>query len=183
MDRTQSTDSTGGTDVQHRACSIERALQIIGDRWSVLVLRDAFRGIRRFDDFRRDLDIARPVLADRLRRLVEAGVLERRQYCEHPPRFEYCLTPMGVDLSPALVALMRWGDHWLSGGDGPPTLLVHGPCGHELDQTFVCWSCEQTFSPTAIRSRPGPGALDPHEGGRRARSARPARRATARPAG
>ena len=93
-----------------RPCSIERALQIIGDRWSVLVLRDAFRGIRRFDDFRRDLDIARPVLADRLRRLVDAGVLERRQYCEHPPRFEYCLTPMGVDLSPALVALMRWGD-------------------------------------------------------------------------
>ncbi len=89
---------------EHKACSIERALEIIGDRWTVLVLRDAFRGLHRFDDFRRDLDIARPVLADRLRRLVEAGVLERRQYCERPPRFEYHLTPMGVDLSPALVA-------------------------------------------------------------------------------
>jgi DNA-binding HxlR family transcriptional regulator len=157
----------------HRACSIARALEIIGDRWTVLVLRDAFRGLHRFDDFRRDLDIARPVLADRLRRLVDAGVLERRQYCERPPRFEYHLTPMGVDLSPALVALMRWGDHWLSGSAGPPTVLVHGPCGHELDQTYVCWSCGQTFPPTAIRSRPGPGAEAPTEEGQRAR-ARPA---------
>ena len=160
---------------EHKACSIERALEIIGDRWTVLVLRDAFRGLHRFDDFRRDLDIARPVLADRLRRLVEAGVLERRQYCERPPRFEYHLTPMGVDLSPALVALMRWGDHWLSGGDGPPTVLVHGPCGHELDQTYVCWACEQTFAPTAIRSRPGPGSEANTGGRRRARSARAAR--------
>jgi hypothetical protein len=82
---------------------------------------------------------------------------------------------MGVDLSPALVALMRWGDHWLSGGDGPPTVLVHGPCGHELDQTYVCWACEQTFAPTAIRSRPGPGSEATTGGRPRARSARAAR--------
>lgn len=138
-------------------CSIARTLEVIGDRWTLLVLRDAFRGIRRFDDFRRDLGIARPVLADRLRRLVDHGVLEKRPYSEHPPRYEYRLTPMGVDLSPALVALMRWGDRWLSGDDGPPTVLVHASCGHELDQPFVCWTCDQTFSPTAIRSRPGPG--------------------------
>jgi DNA-binding HxlR family transcriptional regulator len=140
----------------HRPCSIERSLEIIGDRWTILVLRDAFRGIRRFDDFRRDLDIARPVLADRLRRLVEHGVLEKRQYQDHPPRFEYRLTPMGIDLSPILVALMRWGDHYLA-TDGAPTVLTH-TCGHALDQEFVCWACNQTFSPTAIRSIPGPGA-------------------------
>ena len=96
----------GDAAEEHRPAP-SSALEIIGDRWTVLVLRGAFRP-HRFDDFRRDLDIARPVLADRLRRLVEAGVLERRQYCERPPRFEYHLTPMGVDLSPALVALMRW---------------------------------------------------------------------------
>lgn len=142
-------------------CSIARTLEVIGDRWTLLVLRDAFRGIRRFDDFRRDLGIARPVLADRLRRLVDHGVLEKQLYQEHPPRYEYRLTPMGVDLSPALVALMRWGDRWLAGDQGPPTLLVHATCGHELDQSFVCWSCDQTFSPTAIRSRPGPGRHAP----------------------
>jgi len=146
---------------QQRPCSIERSLEIIGDRWSILVLRDAFRGVRRFDDFRRGLDIARPVLADRLRKLVDAGVLERRRYSDHPPRFEYWLTAMGVELSPILVALMRWGDTYLAGDSGPPTVLVHGTCGHELDQSFVCWSCNQTFSPAAIRSRPGPGATAP----------------------
>src|SRR5690242_13863308 len=98
-------------------CSIARALGVIGDRWTILILRDAFRGIRRFDDFRRDLEIARPVLADRLKKLVDAGVMVRRQYEERPPRYEYRLTPMGIELSPALVALMRWGDRWLNDGN------------------------------------------------------------------
>lgn len=117
-------------------------------------MRDAFRGIRRFDEFRRDLEIARPVLTDRLNRLVEAGVLVKRQYCERPPRFEYRLTEKGAALSPALVALMRWGDDWLA-DDGPPTVLVHDACGQPLDQTFVCWHCDETFSPAEIDSRPG----------------------------
>jgi len=157
-------------------CSIARALEVIGDAWSILVLRDAFRAIRRFDDLQRDLAIAKPVLADRLKRLVDAGVLERRQYREHPPRFEYRLTQMGRDLSPALVALMRWGDTYLAGGGGAPVVLVHDQCGHELDQSFVCWSCDQTFTPTDIASRPGPGsgapATPPHPGGSRVRSRR-----------
>src|SRR3954471_19595602 len=109
-------------------CSIARALEVIGDRWTILIMRDAFRGIRRFDDFRRDLGIARPVLTDRLKKLVDAGVMVRRQYEVHPPRFEYRLTPMGIELSPALVALMRWGDRWMNDGH-TPTVLVHEPCG------------------------------------------------------
>ena len=137
-----------------RPCSIQRSLDILGDRWTILIMRDAFRGVRRFDDFRRDLDIARPVLTDRLKRLVDAGVLERRLYCERPPRFEYRLTPMGAALSPALVALMRWGDQWLS-EDGPPTVLVHETCGQPLDQAFVCWHCDVTFTQSGIASRPG----------------------------
>lgn len=143
-------------DGPHPACSIERALGAIGDRWTILILRDAFRGIRRFDDFRRDLDIARPVLSDRLRRLVDAGVMSKVAYQDRPVRYEYRLTRMGIELSPALVALMRWGDRWMSDG-APPTVLVHEPCGHALEQGFWCPSCRQTFSPTDIASRPGPG--------------------------
>lgn len=172
-----------GEEDDRPPCSIERSLAIIGDRWTILVLRDAFRGIRRFDDFRRDLDIARPVLADRLKHLVDHGVLERRQYQEHPPRFEYRLSPMGVELSPILVALMRWGDRHLAGDAGPPTVLVHGACGHELDQEFVCWACNQTFSPTAIRSEPGPGRSVPAASDEGIPRARPPRRAARRPAG
>ena len=142
-----------------QTCSIARALAVIGDRWTILVLRDCFKGIRRFDEIRRDLDIARPVLADRLRRLVEHGVLEKRLYQQRPNRYEYRLTEMGRELSPILVALMRWGDHYLAGEAGPPTLLVHKPCGHELRQGFYCASCRQTFSPADISSRPGPAAL------------------------
>jgi DNA-binding HxlR family transcriptional regulator len=145
-------------DERHeQACSIARALEVMGDRWTILVLRDAFRGIRRFEDFRRDLDIARPVLADRLKRLVGHGVLEKRLYQERPRRYEYRLTPMGRELSPILVALMRWGDHHLAGEAGPPTVLTH-ECGHELSQGFYCPACRQVFAPSEIRSRPGPGA-------------------------
>jgi DNA-binding HxlR family transcriptional regulator len=135
-------------------CSIAGTLEIIGDRWSILILRDAFRGVRRFEEIQQDLGIARNVLTDRLAKLVANGVLEKRQYQDRPPRFEYRLTAKGIDLSPALVALMRWGDKHLAGDHGP-TVLVHETCGHPLDQTFICWECDTTVAPTAIRSRPG----------------------------
>ena len=136
------------------SCSIQASLDVLGDRWTILILRDAFRGVRRFDDFRKNLDIARPVLTERLKRLVDRGVLTRQLYCERPPRYEYRLTEKGIALSPALVALMRWGDEWLSDGDAP-TVLVHDACGHPLDQQFVCWECNETFTPYDIASRPG----------------------------
>lgn len=136
------------------ACSIASALDIVGDRWTILILRDAFRGLRRFDELRRDLDIPRAVLADRLRRLVAAGVLTKRAYQDRPVRFEYRLTRMGLELSPILVALMQWGDRWLS-EDGAPTLLVHEACGTEVDLGFHCFTCERDFTPTEIASRPG----------------------------
>ena len=149
---------TGSPDAaDHAGCSIAAALEIVGDRWTILILRDAFRGIRRFDELRRDLDIPRAVLSERLRRLVEHGVLVKRSYQERPVRYEYRLTPMGLQLSPILVALMQWGDRWLPGEDGPPTLLVHERCGTEIDLGFYCWTCEQSFTPTDIVSRPGPG--------------------------
>jgi DNA-binding HxlR family transcriptional regulator len=136
------------------ACSIASSLDIVGDRWTILILRDAFRGLRRFDEFRRDLDIPRAVLADRLRRLVERGVMVKRAYQDRPVRYEYRLTRMGIELSPILVALMQWGDRWLS-EDGAPTLLVHEECGTEVDLGFHCFTCARDFGPTEIVSRPG----------------------------
>lgn len=133
-------------------CSIAASLGIVGDRWTILILRDAFRGLRRFDEFRRDLDIPRAVLADRLRRLVDNGVMVRRAYQERPLRHEYRLTRMGLELSPILVALMQWGDRWLA-DDGPPTTLVHRTCGTEVDLGFHCFTCDRAFSPTEIDSR------------------------------
>jgi DNA-binding HxlR family transcriptional regulator len=132
-------------------CSIERTLEVIGDRWTMLILRDSFRGVRRFEAFQRDLGIARNLLTDRLGKLVDHGVLQKQQYQDHPPRYEYRLTPRGVDLSPALVALMRWGDKWLADGE-PPVSLLHERCGEPLDQAFVCWHCDETVSPLQIRS-------------------------------
>src|SRR3954466_9038798 len=150
-------------------CSIAGTLEIIGDRWTILILRDAFRGVRRFDEIQQDLGIARNVLTDRLTKLVDHGLLEKRKYQDRPARYEYRLTAKGVDLSPALVALMRWGDKHLA-GDHVPTVLVHDSCGKPLDQTFICWDCDTTVEPTAIRSRPGARAASSERGSRRQRA-------------
>lgn len=136
---------------QHEA-GIEAVASIVGDRWSMLVLRNVFRGIRRFDALCDDLGVSRPILANRLKRLVEAGVLERVPYQDHPPRFDYRLTRAGIELSPAIVALLRWGDTWF--GDGTPTaVLVHADCGQEFEQGFWCATCKVTLGPSAIRAQ------------------------------
>jgi DNA-binding HxlR family transcriptional regulator len=136
------------------ACSIASTLQVIGDRWTFLILRDAFRGVRRFDDFASDLGIARNLLTDRLGKLVEHGILAKVPYQQRPVRHEYRLTEKGRDLSPALVAFMHWGDKHLA-HDEPPVVLVHDACGEPLDQVFVCRRCDETLTPRQIRSRPG----------------------------
>ena len=135
------------------ACSIAASLEVIGDRWTMLILREAFRGTRRFDHFQRDLGLARNLLADRLNRLVEHGVFHKVPYQERPVRFEYRLTPKGVDLSPSLVALMRWGDRWVVGEAGPPVVLVHDACASPVDQEFICWECDCVVTPGQLRSR------------------------------
>ena len=134
-----------------QACSIARTLEIIGERWTLLILRDAFLGVRRFDDFQRSLGIARNVLNVRLQRLVEAGLLERRRYQERPQRFEYRLTAMGLDLWPALVALMRFGDRHLACGDEPPMRVEHRDCGGEVSQRVSCASCGAELGARDVR--------------------------------
>lgn len=137
-------------------CSIQRTLDIVGDRWTLLIIRDLFRGVRRFSRIHQDLGIAKNLLTDRLTILVEAGVVERVAYQDRPMRFEYRLTAKGRALSPALVALMRWGDEWC--GDGlAPTELVHDVCDTRLELQSWCITCNEPVSPTHIASRPGPG--------------------------
>jgi DNA-binding HxlR family transcriptional regulator len=138
----------GGQLDSHAA--IEHTLNVIGDRWSILIVRAALRGLHRFDEFVEDLGIARPVLTERLRRLVEHGVMVKVPYQDHPRRHEYRLTEAGIALSPVLVALVRWSDRFVPGVE-PSTALVHAPCGTELEQAFWCRSCRTTFGPTAVK--------------------------------
>lgn len=142
------------------ACSIAATLGVIGDRWTILILRDVFRGVRRFGQLQADLGIARNILSDRLQRLVDHGVLEQVPYQQRPLRHEYRLTAKGADLSPSLVALMHWGDRWYA-QDRPPTVLVHDDCGTPLEQVTRCPACDVDVTPTHIASRPGPGVEHP----------------------
>ena len=133
-------------------CSIQATLDIVGDRWTLLILRDLFRGVRRFSAMQHDLGIARNMLADRLGRLVDAGVVAKVPYQHRPVRFDYVLTHKGLDLSNSLLALMAWGDRWCQDGDAP-TVLVHADCGTPLEIATRCPACDEPVSPTRIRSR------------------------------
>lgn len=142
-------------DVGQLTCSVARTLAVVGDRWTMLILRDAFLGVRRFDGFRAS-GIPRHRLADRLARLVREGVLDRVRYQERPSRFEYRLTEKGRDLYPVLVALVRWGDRWLAGEAGPPIELVHRGCGHPVTPVLTCPDCHAPVGPRDMLARPGP---------------------------
>jgi DNA-binding HxlR family transcriptional regulator len=142
--------------VEPRPCSVARTLDIVGEKWALLAVREVFLGNRRFDEMVKRTGAPRDTLAARLRTLVGAGVLERRQYSEHPARFEYHLTSAGRDLYPVIVTLMRWGDRYLAGDDGPPLVLEHH-CGHRLVATVVCEACGEPLK--ARDTAPLPAAL------------------------
>jgi DNA-binding HxlR family transcriptional regulator len=135
-------------------CSIARTLDVVGDWWTLLVLRDVFLGKRRFDDLKTSLAIATNVLTARLKRLTDAGILERRAYQEHPARFEYTLTDKGRDLYPVLIALLQWGDrHTRDGaGDAPPRVLVHEACGHPTHAVLTCPHCRTEITARNART-------------------------------
>ncbi|HEY8482479.1 MAG TPA: helix-turn-helix domain-containing protein [Spirillospora sp.] len=138
-------------------CSIARALEVVGDRWTLLVIRSAFEGVRRFDDFQDALGVARNVLADRLGRLCAEGLMRRVPYQERPERFEYRLTRKGVELWPAMMTLLMWGDRYYAPG-GPPVIVGHRGCDGALTPGFTCSSCGASLGPTDVEARPGPGA-------------------------
>ena len=124
-----------------RDCSIARSLEVVGEKWSLLALREVFLGVRRFDQIVARTGAPRDVLTARLRTLVEAGVLERVQYNERPPRFEYHLTQAGRDLQPVLLTLMEWGNRYLSDGKPVPATWTHTECGHDLTPQVTCAHC------------------------------------------
>lgn len=131
--------------------SITRTLDIVGDRWTLLVIRGVFRGLRRFSQLQEDLGIAKNLLSDRLQKLVEADILHKVPYQERPLRHEYHLTERGRELSPALIAMMRWGDRWCSDGERP-VVLNHSACGTEVSLAVSCPNCGVEVPATEIEA-------------------------------
>ena len=141
-------------------CSIARSLELVGERWTILIVRDAFLGVARFDDFQESLGVSRGILTDRLSRLVEAGILERRLYQERPERHEYRLTDKGRDLWPVTIGLLKWGDRYYA-ENGPPRVILHRGCGGEVTEHLTCAKCGAALEAREVEARPGPGALTP----------------------
>jgi DNA-binding HxlR family transcriptional regulator len=141
-------------------CSVAQCLEVVGEWWSILIIRDAFLGIRRFDDFQARLGISRNILNQRLAHLVEAGVLTRVPYSERPPRDEYRLTDKGRDLWPVLTTMREWGDRHAA-PQGPPLEVVHTACDHVTRTVITCSECGEPVGPRDVRAKLGPGAVEP----------------------
>jgi DNA-binding HxlR family transcriptional regulator len=151
---------------EEQNCAIARTLAILGERWTVLVLREVFLEHHRFDEIQDRLGVASNVLSERLSTLTDEGILERRPYGDHPNRFEYQLTEKGRDLQPVLLAMMKWGNHYKS-PKGPPRLVFHTECDHETEAVQVCSHCGGELHSRNVVTKPGPGA----RGRRRSRAA------------
>ena len=151
-----------GNEYESQTCSIAGALEVVGERWSLLIVRNVLLGLRRFDEIQENLGIARNVLQTRLTRLLDQGVLEKRLYQERPARYEYRLTEKGLDLWPTIVALMQWGDRYAVPAGGPVVLLEHRGCGGAVDDHRVCKACDEKLSVRDVRAIPGPGAPPDH---------------------
>ncbi len=140
-------------------CSVAQCLEVAGEWWTMLIVRDAFLGVTRFDEFQERLGISRNVLNQRLGHLIEHGVLRRSRYSEHPPRYEYRLTAKGRDLWPVLNAMRQWGDKHAA-PDGPPLLMIHKSCGNVTDAVVSCSRCGERLTPRDVTAAPGPGDFD-----------------------
>ncbi|HEY2096543.1 MAG TPA: helix-turn-helix domain-containing protein [Pseudonocardia sp.] len=140
------------------ACSIARTLDVIGEPWSPLILRDIYVGINRFEQIQQELDISRKVLTERLKWLVEKEVLQRHAYSQRPLRYEYRLTAKGLELCDLLLVMVRWGDRWTAGEAGPPVLYRHHTCGQVSHVELRCSVCAEPMRATDVDVLPGPGA-------------------------
>ena len=141
-------------------CSVAQTLEVVGEWWTLLILRDAFLGVTRFDEFHERLGISRNVLNQRLAHLVEHGVLAKDPYSERPPRYDYRLTDKGRDLWPVITTMRQWGDKHAAPA-GPPLELVHKPCGEVAEAQLTCPACGEPMNPRTVRALPGPGAVEP----------------------
>jgi DNA-binding HxlR family transcriptional regulator len=150
-------------DYPGQVCSIASSLELVGERWSLLIIRDIFRGRRRFDQIQSSLGVARNVLTARLTRLVDEDVLEKRPYQTNPERYEYFLTQKGLDLWPILMAYLGWGDKYCEPEKGKPRLIVHKKCGGEIDDRRMCLKCGKPLDVHDAESIPGPAEPHPEE--------------------
>ena len=142
-------------DLAQEPCSVARSVAVIGDRWTLMILRDCFLGVRRFEAFQERLGISRTIIADRLKHLTEEGVLRRVVYQEHPTRHEYRLTEKGLDLHPVVMAIVHWGDRHYAGEAGPPLLHRHKTCGCDFHPVQTCSECGEPVDARAVETRPG----------------------------
>lgn len=154
------------SDVGDLACPLARTLAVIGDRWTMLIVREAFFGMRRYEDFQRYTGASPKVVADRLARLVEEGVLDRVPYQDRPVRHEYRLSEKGRDLYPAMLALSQWGNRWIGEGFPPAVRAIHKPCGHRLRPKTVCAECGEPLEAHDVEA-----TIEPHYADERARLA------------
>lgn len=145
-------------ELENQPCSVARTLSVIGDRWTLLVLRECFLKVRRFDDFQERLGIGRPILTDRLKKLVDAFVLTKVAYQTNPTRYEYRLTAKGLDLYPVVMGIVHWGDVHMVDKKGRPLLHRHVNCGQTFDPVMVCSECGEPLNPRHVHVERGPGA-------------------------
>lgn len=145
-------------ELDQQPCSVARTLAVIGDRWTLLILRDCFLRVRRFSDFQERLGIARPILAERLQKLVDHFVLTRVAYQERPTRYEYRLTPKGLELYPVVMSIVHWGNVHMADKKGPPLLHRHKICGKYFHPVQVCSECGEPLDPRQVHVEAGPGA-------------------------
>src|SRR5271155_4740090 len=149
-------------ELEEEPCSVARTVAVIGDRWSLLILRECFLRKRRFEAFQSALGITRHLLAERLKKLVRMGILRRIPYQESPKRHEYILTAKGLDLYPILMAIVHWGDTHMADERGRPVLHEHKLCGKTFDALMVCSQCRQPLAPKEVNVHPGPAARQGH---------------------
>ncbi|MEU1276249.1 helix-turn-helix domain-containing protein [Streptomyces sp. NPDC005799] len=149
-----------GRTYDSQLCSIARTLEVVGERWTLLIVRDALLGLRRFEEFQDSLGIARNVLSARLSQLVDDGLLERICYQERPARYEYQPTSKAKDLLTALLSLMHWGDEHAENPGGPPRITSHEGCGGEVREQLVCTQCGHGVGPDVVHLLPGPPLTD-----------------------
>ena len=142
------------TDLADQECSVARTVAVIGDRWTLMLLRDSFLGVRRFEDFERRLGISRSIIADRLKTLTDEGVLRREAYQDRPVRHEYRLTDKGLALHPVIMAIVRWGDVHASGAAGPPLIHRHKACGCDFHPVQTCSECGGEVTARDVDVRP-----------------------------
>ena len=145
------------SELADQPCSVARSVAVIGDRWTLMILRDLFLGIRRFEDFERRLRISRSIIADRLKHLVDEGVLRKEAYQENPVRHEYRLTDKGRALHPVIMSIVHWGDTHYAGEAGPPLLHQHKACGCDFSPVLSCSECGDPVGARDVEVRIGPG--------------------------